>query len=174
MELRSADDDFIVTRVLDAPRDLVWKAFTESDRLTQWWGPRGFTTQSAAVDLRPGGVLQYGMRSPDGQDMWGKWTFREIAAPVRIVTTVSFADERGNVVRHPLSPTWPLEVLSTMTLSERAGRTTVTIASRPHAATDSERRTFDAGREGMRQGFDGTLDRLAAYLAKTMEDASCS
>ena len=169
-----ADDEFVVTRVLDAPRDLVWKAYTESGRLVHWWGPRGFTMRSATVDLRPGGVFQYGMRSPDGQDMWGQWTFREIAAPERIVTTVSFTDERGSVVRHPLSPTWPLEVVSTMTLSEHAGRTTVTIASRPHAATEPERQTFDAGREGMRQGFDGTLDRLAGYLARVREDSSCS
>ena len=172
--LGGPDGAFVVSRVLDAPRDLVWRAYTEAGRLVRWWGPKGFTMQSATVDLRPGGVFHYGMRSSNGQDMWGKWTFREIVAPERIVTIASFTDVRGTVVRHPMSPTWPLEVLSTMTLAEDAGRTTVTIASLPLAASESERRTFDAGRDGMRQGFAGTLDRLAEYLVTAKEESSCS
>ena len=72
--------ELVLTRVFDAPRDLVWKAFTEVDRLKQWWGPKGFRMLTCRLDLRPGGIFLYGMQSPDGHEMWGKWTFREIVA----------------------------------------------------------------------------------------------
>ena len=79
--------------------------------------------------------------------MWGKFVYREIVAPERIVFVNSFSDEEGNPVRHPMSPTWPLEVLNTMTLSEHDGRTTLTIRGAPINASDEERKTFQAGRE---------------------------
>jgi uncharacterized protein YndB with AHSA1/START domain len=158
--------EFVFTRELDAPRDLVWKAFTETERLMQWWGPKGFTMLAAKVDLRPGGVFLYSMRAPNGQVMWGKWVFREIVAPERLATVVSFTDEEGNPLRHPMSPTWPLEVLNTMTLVERDGKTTITIYGTPINAAEEERKTFKDGRASMKQGFTGTLDQLAEYLAK--------
>jgi len=158
--------EFVITRVFDAPRERVWKAFTESERLMHWWGPKGFTMQVAKLDLRPGGVFHYGMRSPDGRDMWGRFVYREIVAPARLVCVVSFTDEGGNPVRHPMSPTWPLEVLNTMTLSEHDGKTTLTVHGVPINATEEERKTFEAGRDSMKQGFTGTLDQLADYLAK--------
>jgi uncharacterized protein YndB with AHSA1/START domain len=137
----------------------VWKAFTESERLMHWWGPKGFTMRVARLDLRPGGVFHHGLRSPDGRDMWGKFVYREIVAPERLVFVVSFTDEKGNLVRHPLSPTWPLEVLNTMTLHD--GKTTLTLRAVPINATEEERKTFEAGRGSLKQGFTGTLDQLA-------------
>ncbi|MBV9865288.1 MAG: SRPBCC domain-containing protein [Abitibacteriaceae bacterium] len=157
--------EFLITRVFDAPRDLVWQAFTESERLMQWWGPKDFTMLSCKADLRPGGTFHYGMRSPDGHTMWGKWVYIEIAKPERLVTIVSFTDEAGNAVRHPLNPTWPMEMLTRMTLIEQAGKTTLIIQAVPHAATEVERKTFVDGHKSMEQGFNGTLNKLAAYLA---------
>jgi uncharacterized protein YndB with AHSA1/START domain len=133
--------------------------------LMQWWGPKGYTMLACKVDLRPGGVFHYGMRSPDGRAMWGKWVYREIVPPERLVTVVSFTDAEGNLLRHPMSPTWPLELLHTMTLSERDGKTTLTVDGVPTNATEEERKTFLAGRNSMEAGFNGTLDQLAAYLA---------
>lgn len=159
------DSEFLITRVFDAPRDLVWQAFTEADRLMHWWGPKGFTMLSCKTDLRPGGTFHYGMRSPDGHTMWGKWVYIEIVKPERLVTIVSFTDEAGNAIRHPLSPTWPMEMLTRMTLAEQAGKTTLTIQAVPHAANEEERKTFEAGRTSMEQGFGGTLNQLAEYLA---------
>ena len=158
--------DFVITRVFDAPRERVWRAFTESECLLHGWGPKGFTTHHAEVDLRPGGLFRYGLRSPDGQDLWGRFVYREIAAPERLVVIVSFTDEQGDVIRHPWSPTWPLETLSTLTFAEQAGKTTLTVRWAPHAATEAERETFNAGHDSMRQGWTGTLDQLEAYLAK--------
>jgi len=159
----TAERPFVLTRVFDAPRDLVWAAWTET-RHMQWWGPKEVTIHHAKLDLRPGGIFHYCMRSADGQEMWGKWAIREVARPERLVFVNSFADPAGNVTRHPLSTTWPLETLSTITFAERNGKTEVTIHWLPLNATEAERMTFDQGHESMRAGWTGSLDRLEEYL----------
>src|SRR5205807_10573435 len=126
----------------------------------------GFTIGVCKVDVRPDGIFHYSMKTPGGQEMWGKFVYREIVAPERIVFTNSFADASGATVRAPFSADWPLEVLNTLTLSEHAGRTTLTLRGAPVNATEAERRTFDAGRASMQQGFAGTFDQLAGYLAQ--------
>src|SRR5579863_6094272 len=156
---------FSISRVFDAPRDLVWKAVTEPERLAHWWGPKGFTMVKCTVDLRPGGLFHYCMKSPDGHEMWGKWVYREIAPPDRLIAVTSFSDAEGGISRHPMSATWPREVINTMTLTERDGKTTMTIAGGPINATEEERKTFDSSHDSMERGFTGTLDQLEAYLA---------
>jgi uncharacterized protein YndB with AHSA1/START domain len=159
--------DFVISRVFDAPRDLVWKAFTEPERMKEWWGPKGFTVIASKMDLRVGGTYHYGLRGPDGADMWGKFVFREIVPRERMVLITSFSDEAGGVTRHPMAPTWPLEMLSVFTFEdEPGGKTRLTVRWSPHNATEEERKTFDAGRDSMRMGWGGTLDTLAAYLAR--------
>jgi uncharacterized glyoxalase superfamily protein PhnB/uncharacterized protein YndB with AHSA1/START domain len=157
---------FILSRTFDAPRDKVWKAWTERDRLMQWFTPKGFKMTTAKLDLRPGGMFHYCMRSSEGKEMWGKFVYREIAAPDRIVVVNSFSDEAGGITRHPMSPTWPREMLSTFALTGQGGKTTVTIEWIPLNPTEEERKTFDGAHEGMKQGWTGTFDQLAAYLAK--------
>ena len=95
------------------------------------------------------------------------FVYREIVAPERIVLVNSFSDEDGGLTRHPFSPTWPLQMLSTCTLTERDGKTTVTIEWAPLDPTDEERQTFEKSRDGMKQGWSGTFEQLAAYLAKS-------
>jgi uncharacterized protein YndB with AHSA1/START domain len=162
----AAAPEFVLSRVFDAPRELVWKAFTESQHLMHWWGPKGFKMISCQVDLRPGGLFHYGMESPDGHKVWGKITYLEIVPPERIVHIVSFSDENRGVTRHPLAPTWPLEILAVVTLTERGGKTEMTVYWKPHNATEPERATFDQSHDSMRQGWGGTLDQLAAFLPK--------
>jgi uncharacterized protein YndB with AHSA1/START domain len=161
-----AEQAFTMSRVFDAPRALVFKACTERERLAQWWGPKGFEMLACTLDLRPGGLFHYGLRAPNGTAMWGKWVFREVVAPERLVFVASFSDEEGGETRHPWSAQWPLEVLSTITFAERDGQTTLTFTGIPVNATDEERATFAASHAGMQQGWTGTLDQLAAYLAK--------
>jgi uncharacterized protein YndB with AHSA1/START domain len=163
----AAGRPFDTSRTFDAPRELVWKAWTERDRLMQWFGPKGFTMSVAKLDFRPGGIFHYCMQSPDGHKMWGKFVYREIVAPERIVLVNSFSDEAGGITRHPMSATWPLEMLSTTTFTEQGGRTTLTLECAPLNATEAERKTFDGAHEGMKGGWTGTFDQLAAYLAKT-------
>jgi len=164
---QSTDNEFVITRVFDAPRELVFKAFTDPEHMKKWWGPKGFTVIASKMELRPGGIYHYGMRAPDGSTMWGKFVYREIVAPERLVFVNSFSDEQGGVTRHPWSPGWPLEMLSTFTFAEQGGKTALTIRWVPLNPTDEERKTFEAGHDSMRQGWTGTLDQLAAYLAKT-------
>jgi uncharacterized protein YndB with AHSA1/START domain len=161
------EQKFVIERVFDAPRELVWKAFTEAERLNQWWGPAGFTTRVHELDLRPGGVFRYSQLMPDGKEMWGKWVYREVVKPERLVSIVSFTDAAGNPIRHPLVADWPLEMLSSATFTEHHGKTTLTLEASAHRATELERKTFADGHSSMEQGFTGTLNRLADYLGAT-------
>ena len=118
------------------------------------------------MDLRPGGTYHYAMQTPDGKVMWGKFAYREIVPPEKLVFINSFSDEAGGVTRHPMAPTWPLEMLSVFTFEEQpGGKTKFTIRWSPHNATGEERKTFDAGHASMTQGWGGTMEQLAAYLA---------
>jgi uncharacterized protein YndB with AHSA1/START domain len=157
--------ELVITRVFDAPRDLVFKAFTESDSMAQWWGPKGWTIQVSRFEFRPGGIFLYSLKEPSGQVMWARFVYREISPPERIVFVNSFSDEAGGVTRAPFSATWPLEMLTTMTFSEQGGKTTITLRVGAIPAADDERRTFEDGFDSMRQGFGGTFDQLAEYLA---------
>lgn len=159
-------EDLVITRIFDAPRELLFRAWTEPERLARWWGPKGFMMLSCTFDLRPDGIFHYGMRSPDGREMWGRWQFREIVEPERLVFVTSFADADGNPVRAPFSSEWPLEVLSTLTFAEQEGRTTLTLHGIPISATETERMAFEAAREGMQTGWSGTLHQLDEYLAE--------
>jgi len=162
--------DFVLTRSFDAPRELMFEVWTRPEHLQQWFSPKGFTVLAANMDFRFGGTYHYGMRMPNGQEMWGKWTFREIVPPERIVFIDSFSDARGGLARHPMNPNWPREMLSTITFAEQNGRTTVTIRWSPHNATETEFKTFDAGRDSMKQGWGGTLEQLTAHLAKLQKE----
>jgi len=158
--------EFVLTRVFDAPRDLLWKCFTDPERMKQWWGPKGFKVLVSKMDLRVGGTYLYGMQTPDGKAMWGKFVYREITPPEKLVFINSFSDEAAGLTRHPMSPTWPLQLLSTFTFEEMGAKTRFTIRWAPYDATEEERKTFEAGRSSMTQGWSGTLEQLEAYLAK--------
>jgi uncharacterized protein YndB with AHSA1/START domain len=158
--------DFVISRVFDAPRDLMWKAFTEPERMRHWWGPKGFKVIASKMDLRVGGTYHYGLESPDGKPMWGKFVYREITPPERLVFINSFSDENGGVTRHPMAPNWPLEMLSTFTFEEQpGGKTKFTVRWAPYNPTEEETKVFEAGRDSMTQGWSGTMEQLAAYLA---------
>jgi uncharacterized protein YndB with AHSA1/START domain len=161
-----AVSEFTISRSFDAPRAAVWRAWVEPDRLMKWWSPPGFAMQSAKVDLRPGGMYHYGMKAPDGSEVWGRLAYREIAAPERLVFLVSFSNTRGQVIRHPWNADWPFETLSSVILAEESGGrgTTLSIAAAPFEATATETMAFDLAREGMREVWTGTLDKLAELL----------
>jgi uncharacterized protein YndB with AHSA1/START domain len=164
---QSPSKDFVISRVLSAPRDLVWQCVTQPERMKEWWGPKGAKVRKSEMDLRVGGTYHYGMEMPDGKVMWGRMVFREITPPERLVFINSFSDEACGLSRHPLAPTWPLEMLSTFTFEEQpGGKTKFTVRWAPYNATEEERATFDAGHASMTGGWTGTLDQLEAYLPK--------
>jgi uncharacterized protein YndB with AHSA1/START domain len=153
--------ELVITRVFDAPRELVFKAWTEPKRLMRWWGPKGFTSPVCKIDLRPGGVFLNCMRSPDGKDYWSQGVYREIVKPERIVCTDTFADEKGNPVsprQYGMSPDWPDEALITVTFTEHAGKTRLTLQHSPlNPGPD---------RDMCQQGWNESLDKLEGSLAK--------
>jgi uncharacterized protein YndB with AHSA1/START domain len=159
-------DAFVISRTFDAPRELMWKSWTDSDRMAGWFGPKGVTNIHSKNDLRPGGVYHYGMRTADGKDMWGKWVYREIVEPRKLVFVTSFSDPKCGITRHPMAPDWPRELLSTITFDEKDGKTTVTVMWAPINATAVERKTFNSSHASMQGGWSGTFDVLESYLAE--------
>jgi uncharacterized protein YndB with AHSA1/START domain len=97
--------------------------------------------------------------------MWGKWIFREILPPEKIVLVNTFSNKHGNPIRHPYIPNWPLEMLTTTTFAESDGKTELKIVWLPIHANRIEQKTFDSMHNEMTQGWNGTLDQLTAYLA---------
>jgi uncharacterized protein YndB with AHSA1/START domain len=98
-------DVLVIERIFNAPRDLVFKAFSDSELLAKWWGPKGWQTENRKLEFKPDGVWHYCMRCTDkdqgefyGQESWGKGVFHEIAVPEKIVYTDTFSDEEGNTV----------------------------------------------------------------------------
>ena len=119
------------------------------------------------IDLRAGGLGHYCLRAPDGKEMWGKFVYREIVKPERLVSINSFSDKDGGTTVHPMNPNWPREMLTTITFEAQGGKTKVTIQWLPvDASTELERKTFEDGRESMKMGWTGTLEQFAAYLAE--------
>jgi uncharacterized protein YndB with AHSA1/START domain len=166
---RSTAEEFVISRVFDAPRALVFRAFAEAERLAQWWGPKGFTIHVSKLEFRPGGVFHYRMAGPNGHDMWGQFHYREIVEPERIVFVNTFSDPDGGLTRAPFGPkfeSYPLEVLNTVTLAEQDGKTALTLRAAPINATDAERAMFASMLDSMRQGYGGTWDKLDAFLAR--------
>jgi uncharacterized protein YndB with AHSA1/START domain len=275
-----SEREIAASRTFDAPRELVWKMWTDPEHLVKWWGPNGFRVTTKTVDIRPGGEWVFTMHGPDGTDyfnhiifrdlvkperiayshvsgplfestvtftehggkttvdvrmefetaelrdrvatqfgaveglhqhlgrlgeelkkmtssdefvisrvfnskgevkpggtyhyamqvpamgeVWGRWVFREIVPPERLVWVNSFSDRDGGITRHPMAPTWPAELLTTVTFDDEDGRTRVTVRWVPINASDEERDTFIAAKESMQGGWTGTFDRLDEYLA---------
>jgi uncharacterized protein YndB with AHSA1/START domain len=164
-ELARKQSEFVIARRFDAPRDLMFRVWTERDHLMHWWGPKGVEVFSCTNDFREGGVMHYAMRMPDGGEVWGRWVYREIAPPARLVFISSFSNPEGELARHPFSDEWPRQLLSTITFVEQDGGTLVTVRWSPYDATEAERATFEAGRDSMHGGWSGTFDQLSDYLA---------
>jgi uncharacterized protein YndB with AHSA1/START domain len=156
------DSALVIQRVFDAPRELVWKAWTEPEHMKRWWGPKGFDAPAAEIDFRVGGKYLLAMRSPEfqgGRVFWSTGTYREIVPFERIVCTDSFADENGNVVPasyYGMEADMPLEMLITVTLEEHEGKTKMTLRHEGIPAGPE--------RDGANEGWSQSLDKLADYL----------
>ncbi len=165
MSETNTGSEFVISRVLNAPRHLVFQAWTEAEHLARWWGPKDFSIKLIHLDLRPGGLFRYSMTPPDGEEMWGKFMYREIVVPERIVFVNCFADSEGNTIRPPFAPEYPLEILNTVTFTAQGSQTLLTVHAVPINATAEEHQFFRGMNESMQQGWTGTLDQLAAELA---------
>ncbi|MGE3271883.1 MAG: SRPBCC domain-containing protein [Chloroflexota bacterium] len=165
-EASASSREFRISRTFDAPRPLVFAAFSRPEYLARWWGPRGFEIHVSKLEFSPGGIFHYRMAGPDSFEMWGRFVFREIVPTERIVIVNSFSDPAGNVVRGPFGPTLPLEILLTFTLAEQDAQTALTLHAIPINATAEEHATFEDMFDSMQQGFGNSLDQLAVHLAE--------
>jgi uncharacterized protein YndB with AHSA1/START domain len=145
--------DLVLDRVFDAPRELVWRAWTEQEQLTQWWGPGRFTNPVCRVDVRAGGAIYIEMRAPNGTIYPMSGTFLEVDAPERIVFKSGALDAEGKLL---------FEIMTTVTFSDLGDKT----ALRLEAKILSETALAPQHLSGMEQGWNQSLDRLAELVTK--------
>jgi uncharacterized protein YndB with AHSA1/START domain len=156
----------IFTRVFEAPRELIFKMWTESGHFSNWWGPKGSSLQVAKMDVRPGGMFLGCQTSPDGNlVMWVKFAYQEIVSPEKVVFVRSFSDEEGNTIRAPFNLNWPLEIMNSITLEENEGKTTLTLKGCPLNASVEEKAAYDGMTPRLQKDLEGTFNKLADYLA---------
>lgn len=151
-EMAGAPNEIRITRVLNAPRELVWAAMTDPLQVVQWWGPNGFTTTIRKMDVRPGGVWQHTMHGPDAADYPNSSVFKEVVAPERIVYAHGGARENGPAAN--FFATWTFE-----DLGNKQTRLSVCMVFDSAEARDLVVREY-----GAIEGGKQTLQRLANYL----------
>ena len=143
----------LITRVLDAPRSLVFKLWTDPQHMAQWWGPHGFTNPICEMDVQVGGALRIVMRAPDGVDYPMTGAFREIVVPERLVFVAVAEDAAGN----PL-----LEALTTVTFEEHGSKTRLTVEASGVGLAPVAPQML----AGMEAGWTQSLEKLESYVTK--------
>lgn len=154
---------FTMTHVCDAPKELVFNAFSTAEALNEWWGPADTSNSVITLDFRPGGIFHFRMESGE-HVMYGRFLFRTIQPYDLLEFTNGFADEHGRVVRAPFDPSFPLEILYRFTFTEDNGRTTIHLTGVPFNTNEEGTAAFKALDESMQEGFGGTFRQLDNYL----------
>ena len=144
--------EITITRIFDAPRQLVWKAWTDPKHLAQWWGPKNFSNPVCEVDARVGGKWHIVMRAPDGQEYPCGGVYHEVLEPERLVFTNIAIDAEGNPI---------IDGFTTVLFADEGGKTKITLHTRGTALVDYAA----AYLQGMEAGWSQSLDRLAERLA---------
>src|SRR5262249_53341020 len=148
-----AEREITITRVFDAPRATVFRAWTVANQLAQWWGTKGFTNPVCEIEARVGEAIRPHKRNPDGSVYPMKGEVREIVPPERLVFTNIAVDAAGNSI---------IEGLTTVTFFERDGKTTMTLYTRGPAGVD-----YSVGSpQGMEAGWTGSIDKLETLLSR--------
>ena len=147
------DRELAMSRVFDAPRERVFKAWTDPEALMRWWGPRTWPTKVCTIDLRPGGVWHYCMVGPEGEESWGRGEYTEILPPERLVYIDTFSNAAGEATSEAIVITLEFKDQGSQTL----------LVSRSLFESAQHRDTVMA--MGMEEGMTETLDRLDEYLA---------
>ena len=162
---REGRDKFIINRTFEAPIDLVFDMWTDPKHIARWLPPTGMTSKFFEGEIKTGGRTFYCMEGVNGI-LYGRAEYREVIRPSRIVYTQMFCDEKQAPARHPMAPTWPETMLTTVTLeAEDTNRTRVTVTWEVFGeASQIERDTFHNAKAGMTVGWTGSFDKLEAYL----------
>jgi uncharacterized protein YndB with AHSA1/START domain len=163
-------EQFVINRSFDAPIELLYEMWTNSKHFAQWMGPTGATLEFLRADIRPGGSSFYCMTATGDTKMYGRVHYLELQRPNIVIYTQQFVDKDEKIARHPLAPTWPETMLTTVSFfEEESGKTRVTLAWEPYGKVlQEELQTFIAGRQGMTGGWTGSFDKLEEYLVVLM------
>jgi uncharacterized protein YndB with AHSA1/START domain len=161
----SGKEKFVINRTFDASIEVMFRAWTNPAEFSQWLPPTGFAMEFIRSDVKPGGSIFYFMVGPGGVKMFGRAEYLRIE-PGCIVYTQQFCDEHEKVCRHPMSPTWPQTMLTTVQLNEEGpDLTRVTVTWEPYGVTTPEEmQTFVNAKSGMTQGWTGSFDKLESYF----------
>jgi len=155
----------ILTREFNAPKQLVFDAWTQPEHLKNWMFPQqGWTNEYLSADIRPGGSDHYKMIAPDGHEMWMLTKYEEINEPDGLVFVQYFSNEAGDILPNPMMPNWPQELRTSIVLEETDGKTLLTLTWQPINPTREEAETFDHSRDQHGNGWGGGFDQLTAYL----------
>ena len=162
----AGEERFIINRSFDAPITKMWDLWTKPEHFARWLPPTGATMEFIEANIRTGGTSRYAMKTDSGLTMYGRVNYLELTAPNRLVYTQEFTDEKGNISRHPMVPTWPATMLTTVTLTEEGPDCTrVTVKWTPHGAfTSEEVAMFVQARAGMTGGWTGSFDKLEGLI----------
>lgn len=147
----ATEREILITRVFDAPRAQVFDAWTDPKRIAQWWGPRGFTTTIAEMDVRPGGIWRFVMHGPDGVDYPNRVVYDEVVKPERLIYMHGSDSEDE-----------PGQFQVTATFAEQGGKTTLTMRMLFQSAAERHKNVEFGAIEGGNQ----TLERLAEHLER--------
>lgn len=161
-----AEREIVITRIIDAPKDLVFKAWTEPEMIKKWWGPKGFTAPEIQVDLREGGKYLYAMQDENGKLYWSGGEFREVDAPNRLVVTDHFSDEKGNTLSptdYGLGEDFPKESVVTVEFDDDDGKTRLSII---YELPESKETREAIEKSGMSEGWNSSLDKLQELLER--------
>lgn len=163
---QEGQDKFVINRAFDTDINTMFEMWTNPDHFSKWLAPTGFNMKFIRADIKPGSETYYLMENNQGLKMYGKAKYIEITKPNKLVYTQQFSDENENVSRHPLAPTWPETMKTTVLFTEEdAHRTRVTITWEVYGnATDAEREMFHNAKGGMTQGWTSSFDKLEDYL----------
>ena len=161
-------DKFVINRSFAADVETVFEMWTNPEHVSKWLPPTGMTMKYLHVDIKPGGKSFFMMTNGQGLTMYGMQQYLEVTKPNRFIYTQQFADENEKVSRHPMAPTWPENMLTTVLFeAEDNQQTRVTVTWEPYGAASAEEiATFVKERAGMTQGWTGSFDKLEEYLAK--------
>jgi len=157
--------EFVISYQFNAPRELVFGAFTTAEALNEWWGPAHCKNSAISLDFRTGGIFHFKMEAEQGTN-YGRFVFGAISPYDLLEFTNSFADAQANVIPAPFDIPIPARIFYRLLFSENEGVTTLTMTGQPVDASAEEEAGFRAINAGMQQGFESSFEQLTNYLSK--------
>jgi uncharacterized protein YndB with AHSA1/START domain len=157
----SASQDLVVVRHFDAPRAAVWKAWTDPEQLKKWWSPKDCTTPSVTIDVKVGGKLLFCMSMPDGKEVWGTGTFKEVVPMEKLVYADNFADKDGNIVSadtYGMPADFPKDLIVTVVFEDDGQGTKMTLTHSGMPAGKMKDMTGD--------GWNEMFDKMGEIIQK--------